>query len=382
MRRHIFTLLCMMISFLCVVNCLPVSAAGECTVTAASAKVNAGEQVYIPISIDNNPGISAVTLTITYNSDVLTFQKYIKGGAFTDNLMLKDHPDKNQIKIALVESSKDSTNNDDILTLQFSVKENAQTGFYKIDIEYGKGDFANREMEPIMPKIISGGVEVVYNSQAGNCAHKNYSEWKTVVKPTCTGKGIEERACTVCGHKETRETAPAGHEYEEEWTIDTPATADRDGVMTRHCKHCTATTDRITFKYEDSEKENFNNSFGAEVPKDNYTEGLFHMQHPDEELTGAKPSENSSAGSDSGSFNSESSKQTDSVVSESGKNSATDSENSVTESGSSDLSHVVNQNNKKNLLTIFSAAALVALIVVIIAVSLIKPKDKSNDMPQ
>lgn len=258
----------------------------ECTVTVATTKGNIGDTVYVPVSIENNPGISGITIDITYNSKVLEFVSHTKGPAFTDNFMLKAHPDKNVIKIALVEYSKDSHNNDDILTLKFNISNDAKADFYEIGINYDKGDFANRKLEAVMPVIKKGGVEVLYNPAAKNCPHKNYGEWVTVVKPVCTKGGIDERKCTLCGHNDTKETAATGHIYEEEWTVDAPATKEKDGVMTRHCKHCTHTVDRITFKYEDPQKEDFENNVGAEVPKDDYTENLFEEQNPGEELTG------------------------------------------------------------------------------------------------
>lgn len=286
MRKFILSLFCVILLFSSLLPCYSVMAdTNKCTVTVASIKGNIGDTVYLPISIENNPGISGVSISVTYNSKALTYKGYTKGPVFTDSFMVQDHPTKNLIRLVLVESSKDSTNNGNIITLKFTIGEDTAADFYPISIDYGSGDFANRKMGAVMPEIVSGGVEVIYNPAAQNCAHKNYGEWLAVAEPTCTAKGIEQRECTLCGHKDTRETEKTAHVYEDEWTVDTPATKERDGVMTRHCKHCTATTDRITFKYEDPQDEDFENSIGTEVPKNDYTENLFNEQHPDKELT-------------------------------------------------------------------------------------------------
>ena len=254
----------------------------ECTITIGKANANPGdEEIYIPVRIDNNPGISAVTVAFTYDSSVLEYKKFKQGRAFTDGIMLKEHPNKNLIKIALVEKYDDSTNNEEILTMIFKVKEKANTDFYEIGLKYSSGDIVNKKLASIMPKIISGGVDVAYNPELKNCAHKKFGDWSVVAQATCTEEGIKQRECIVCGHKETDSVPPAGHEYEDVWTIDTPASSTQDGVMTRHCKFCTSTTDRITFPFKDVDKEDINNESGAEVPNNDYTEDLFEEQHPE-----------------------------------------------------------------------------------------------------
>lgn len=290
MRKIFAFLLCICLVFTAFSPTVAVFAqTNDCTITVKTVKGNLGDTVFVPISIDNNPGISAVTIGITYDSSTLIYQGYDKGLAFTDGLMLKEHPDKNIIKIALVEASKDSTNNDDILTLKFKIADNAEAGLSKIDIEYRKGDFANWKLESIMPKIVSGGVEVAYNPQVQNCSHKTFTKWVAVSKPNCTDPGTEQRECTVCGYKQTRLIDPVGHVFEDVWTVDVPAAKDREGVMSRHCKHCTATTDRITFTLKDAEKGKVENSYGAENPKNSFIKKQFKDQHPGEKFTPTKP---------------------------------------------------------------------------------------------
>lgn len=285
MRKTLIFLLCFLIFSFSFLSIIAQADTDICTVTVATVKGNVGDTVYVPISISNNPGISGFTITITYNSKALKYVSYTKGAAFTDNFMLKEHPDKNYIKIAGVERTKDSTNNGDILTLKFSIAKDATAELHKIDVEYKKGNFANRKLESIEHKIISGGIDVAYSPEAKNCPHKTYGKWEVVSNPTCTNKGAEQRICTVCGHRDTRETATIDHVYEDKWTIDTPATAEKDGVMTRHCKHCIATTDKITFPFKDTQKEDIDNSVGTEVPKNDYTENLYNEQYPDKKPT-------------------------------------------------------------------------------------------------
>lgn len=296
-----------------------------CTVTLGKVNGNIGDTVFVPVSISNNPGISGVTLTINYNPDALEFIEYSKGSAFTDNIILKAHPDKKYIKLALVELSKDSYNNGDILTLQFKIKNTATAEFHEISVVHNKGNFSNKKAEYIDHKVISGGVDVAYNPDAKNCPHKTYDDWQIAAKPTCTSKGAEQRICKVCGHKDTREVEKTEHIYEDVWTIDTPATPTQIGVMTRHCKHCTSTIDRLTFPYKDTQKEDIDNSVGNVVSNDEYTENLYNEQYT----------------------NSTSSKPTSSKVSSSTKENT--SLNVATGSQSSNASEAVSSLNNSNI---------------------------------
>ncbi len=253
------------------------------TLKIGTATANIGDFVYVPMSIEDNPGVSGITATITYDASALEYLEYAKGPAFTDSVMLKDHPNKNMLKFVIVEYNSDTFNNDDIITFKFKVRDSAKAKLYKIDMNYTKGDLASRGVKNLNVKILSGGVKVNYSPEAQNCPHENYGEWVQVVKPTCDEKGVNERSCELCGKKDFGEIEPAGHNFKTEWTIDTPATKSQDGVMTRHCKHCSATTDRLTFKFKDTEKENITNQVGAAVSKNSYTQNLLSEQHPQAE---------------------------------------------------------------------------------------------------
>lgn len=362
MKKFFLSLFCALLVSVTFIPYISTSAAEDCTITIATVKGNIGETVYVPVTIKNNPGISAITVTFTYDANALEFIKHSKGPAFTDNLMLKAHPDKNQIKIALIESTKDSTNDDVILTFHFKIKEKATAEVHKIGLTYGKGDFANRKMESVMPKIKTGGVDVAYNLDAKNCPHKTYGEWKIAVKPLCTKGGIDQRVCNLCGHIDTRETEPAGHTYENEWTVDVPAKKDREGVMSRHCKYCTSTVDSITFTLNDSEKENINNSIGTEINNE-FTKNQFEEQYPGETLTGKE----------------ESSSVTSSVSENIGSSETTASSKTEISDSASTLSSKEEETNTDNsffkenkLLILIVGIILIVILLVIIAVVAVK----------
>ncbi len=261
----IILLLCTMLSF-------PVYATdSECTVTVATVSGSQEDTVFVPITIKNNPGIMAITGTITYDASVLQYISYTKGTVFVNDFFPNNIPNKNMFKFVALESENDSTEDGDILTFQFKIKPNATAGLHKITFEYKNGDFANSQMQSVKPKFITGGVNVKPNANRDNCVHAEYSDWKTVLNATCTAKGAEQRECLICEIKQTRETDKIPHKYENKWTVDSPATKEKDGVMSRHCKHCTSKTQVLTFPFEEVANENINNSLGAEIPPNEFT---------------------------------------------------------------------------------------------------------------
>ena len=60
---------------------------------------------------------------------------------------------------------------------------------------------------------------------------------------TCTKAGRQTYICIECGDLFTEDTPALGHDWEEEWTIDVPATETADGSKSHHCTRCDEKTD-------------------------------------------------------------------------------------------------------------------------------------------
>ena len=258
-----------------------------------------GDSVIVPISIENNPGIMAVTISITYDSSALEYEKYYRGTVLTNYLVVA-HPDKNIIRYVNCQTS-DRTQNGVILSLQFKIKDSAKARKYKIDIDYTSGDFCNWNLDRIMPNVTEGSVDVVFTGT--NCPHDKYSEWIVAAEPSCEEVGSEKRLCELCSHTQLRDIAPIGHEFSENWTVDIPAKPETPGKMSRHCIRCEESVDEITFEYEQIKDGNIDNRPDAPVEKDDFILDIFKEQNPGKELTENKPSkEENRDGSDSSSI--------------------------------------------------------------------------------
>lgn len=68
-------------------------------------------------------------------------------------------------------------------------------------------------------------------------AEHTWSAWTVTASATCTEKGEEERTCTVCGKKETREVEMAEHTWSA-WTVTASSTCTEKGEEERTCTVC------------------------------------------------------------------------------------------------------------------------------------------------
>lgn len=72
--------------------------------------------------------------------------------------------------------------------------------------------------------------------------HK-FGEWKASKSADCTTGGKEKHICSVCQFEEERDTAPLGHDWNAEYTIDEKPTCTKPGSKSIHCSRCDATKD-------------------------------------------------------------------------------------------------------------------------------------------
>lgn len=81
-------------------------------------------------------------------------------------------------------------------------------------------------------------IEILYGEQEAECVH-DWSAWTVTKQPTYTQKGTEERVCSKCNEKETRDVPMlvCDHQWGE-WTVTKPATTTEKGSEERVCSKC------------------------------------------------------------------------------------------------------------------------------------------------
>ncbi len=292
MKKRIFSFLLCISTVICLLVCAvpTVSAAviNKGKIEIATVEGITGDSVIVPIKMTENPGVMAVTVSITYDSSILKYEGFYYGNIFSDYTVV-EHPERNLIRLVICDR-RNKLNDGKIISFKFKIAEDAKAELTKIDMKYSKGDFCNWNSDKIMPEITSGGVNVAFNGK--NCAHKNYGDWTVITEPVCEEVGVRERICEKCGHTEFKEIAAIGHTYSDKWTVDKPATADKDGTMSRYCIRCDDFVDRVTFSLEQSNKDKINNEIWGEVTDPDIGGQLFKEQNPDKELTENEPTNN------------------------------------------------------------------------------------------
>ena len=102
-------------------------------ITIATVEGNTGDTVIVPITIDENPGICGITISITYNSSALEFIEDIMGDVIYE-YETKAHPTKNIIRLVTSEQGN-KRNNGTMVGLKFKISEKAPAELHKIDIK-------------------------------------------------------------------------------------------------------------------------------------------------------------------------------------------------------------------------------------------------------
>lgn len=70
-----------------------------------------------------------------------------------------------------------------------------------------------------------------------------YDEGVITQQPTCTEPGVKKFTCKHCDDYYTEPVDALGHDWETDFTVDTPATCTSVGSKSRHCSRCTEKTD-------------------------------------------------------------------------------------------------------------------------------------------
>ncbi len=302
MKIRIFSVLLAVCFIIGMLFCAPTVSAADIKkgiVEVSTVAGNVGDEVVVPVLIKENPGIMAITISVTYDPAALEYFSYYYGNVFNDYTVAA-HPDRKLVRVVICETRNKRTDGK-IISLRFKVKKGAKAQLTPITVEYSRGDFCNWNLDKIMPEVVSGGVEVAFNGE--NCPHKNYGDWSVVTEPVCKEVGVKVRTCDFCGDNDYKEIEPIGHTYSDNWTVDKPATEDSDGTMSRYCIRCDDYVDRITFSLEQSEKDGIDNTIWEDFADTEKAEEIFKEQNPGKKPTknpsNKKPSSNKNdAGSD------------------------------------------------------------------------------------
>lgn len=129
------------------------SRASEATVSADKVVAAAGETASVTINLANNPGIIAMKLLVSFDTDVLTLTKVIDAGELGTQYHKPEKVSPYTLSWGMDTAEENCTFNGTIVTLEFEVAENVEVGsVIPIEISYDLDnydifDFAGHKVE-------------------------------------------------------------------------------------------------------------------------------------------------------------------------------------------------------------------------------------------
>jgi len=160
-RIIIFSVICLM-TILCFSS--TISAAGLPEIMASDAEGSPGGDVDITISLKNNPGIVSMTLTVTYDDNVMTLSEVNDTGLFPGQM----HTTKRKSPYTLTwendTSRTDYTVNGTVVTLSFKISDTARSGDYPIVIGVPLDGIYNYDVDNVDFALINGNVRITSGS--------------------------------------------------------------------------------------------------------------------------------------------------------------------------------------------------------------------------
>ncbi len=160
MKRFTVVIVVLILMF----SLVPVSAsAASPVISIGSAEVYAGETAGLNVSIQGNPGITALYLNIRYDSRLkLTAVKdngIFKGKSFSENISAVPFVLSWDDSL----SQADNTANGTAAQLVFSVPQGTPAGTYKVSVSYDKDEIFNSKLENINFATADGEITVKQN---------------------------------------------------------------------------------------------------------------------------------------------------------------------------------------------------------------------------
>lgn len=122
------------------------------TVNAPEEPVLTGRTVQVTVDLSDNPGVAGMALALFYDPDVLTLTGAQANGMLESGSTVMSG-DLSMIPYCILwddaTAREDHTESGTILTLNFAVKDTAQTGTTQVLVTFNADDILNSQLEPI-----------------------------------------------------------------------------------------------------------------------------------------------------------------------------------------------------------------------------------------
>lgn len=122
----------------------------------------AGRTVDVKLTLQNNPGIASMSLKVHFDSSVLILTEVLDGGILGENAHKPEMTSPYTLSWVNDLATENFTENGTLVTLRFTIAEDAPEGIYTIVATYDadSGDIMDKDLLDVEMEIISGSVNV------------------------------------------------------------------------------------------------------------------------------------------------------------------------------------------------------------------------------
>ncbi len=167
MKKILSVCLALVLLFVCIP--IQASADGTPTFAAGNAAAKPGETVEIPVLIENNPGIIALDVSVSFDTNVLTLQNAVNASLFSEGeITLGGSYNTATYKILWENGTgSNSTENGAIATLTFLINEEAEAGETTITVDYVASSVFDVDLEEVAFEKRAGVVTILPLEEGG-----------------------------------------------------------------------------------------------------------------------------------------------------------------------------------------------------------------------
>ena len=155
MKRFISTILIVIM----LVSTLPVAAAEKTAIIGSAAVAKPGVQVTVTLHLNSNPGIASWTITLDWDTDALHLDEESAaiGSAFSGGMFASNVTAPGQLRMAWA-SMMDVTSDGELITLSFTIADDAEPGSYTVDIT--ASGVRNQDGDPVATETFAAEITI------------------------------------------------------------------------------------------------------------------------------------------------------------------------------------------------------------------------------
>lgn len=216
--KKVFSII-LVLMLLCGMLAVPVSAAGNGSLSMTSASGGRGETVTLSVKLNSNPGLVTMTIRVSYDTNVLELTNVSNPNLLVGAQLNPTYGSPYTISWVDGATTVNNTKTGTIATFTFKIKDNAPIGDSKVTLTFLDSYDSDYAVNTFSTS--SGKVTVV-------CKNHDYSSW------TKADDTNHQKECSICG-----DTQKATHDWS--GTVTKEPSCKETGEKTYTCSVCNGT---------------------------------------------------------------------------------------------------------------------------------------------